>query len=238
MPDTARTICEEAADELQIKGAGQTLEAEDADTLLVTLNRLLDSWNAKRRAVYADTFNSYTLSAALSPHTIGASGATWTVTQRPVSIESAQLLTDGIGRPIEVKDAAWWAAQPNKALTGDPTHVAYDAAWPLGRLFFWPVPDAAKDVELWTRVVLAQMTLDTEFTLPPGYKNAIVLTVAEHAAVKFGKSVPVELAHLAREARALIFDNNDRVPSLATADAGLPGGCSRAYDFNRGPYPW
>lgn len=236
MPDTALTICEEAADELQVRGAGQTLASEDADTLLVTLNRLLDSWNAKRRAVYGDTFNTYTLQAALAPHTIGASGATWTVTQRPVTIEAAQLVEDGIGRPIIVRDAAWWAAQQSKELTGDPTDVFYDADWPLGRLFFWPVPDAAKTVELWTRVLLAQLTLATTFTMPPGYKDAVVLTLAEKSAVKFGKSVPVELAHLAREARALIFGNNDRVPSLVTADAGIPGGCGRPYDYRSGPF--
>jgi hypothetical protein len=220
---TTRDLLTDSLHELNVLAAGESLSASDAALMLGKLNRLLDNWNAERAAVYVDRFDSYTLVPSLSPHTIGPTGATFTVTQRPVKIDGANLVlntsTPDVRTPICIRDAAWYQELSVPDLTGSiPTDVYYEPAWPNGRLFFWPIPTTAYDVELQTRIVLASLELDTVFSMPPGYQDAITLTLAEQVARSFGAVITEDLRFDARNARARIFANNDETPRL-TSDA-------------------
>lgn len=238
---TARDLVVRALQHLTIVGADASVTAEDATFVLSELNALLDEWNAERAAVYADAFTTYTLTASLSPHTIGPSG-TFNVTQRPVEIVSAGLILTAsdpdVRIPIAIRDAQWWAGQSVKALsTSIPTDLYYEPAWPIGKLFFWPVPDTAYGVELHTRVVLASLALTDTFSLPPGYQNALTRTLAEQIAPAFEKPISADLAQSAAKARARVWHNNRRTPRLATRDAGVPGDSGgRTYNYLIGPY--
>lgn len=241
MATTFRTIATEAAQEIGAIGAGATLSAEDASLLLGKIRRLLNNWNADRRAVYATAFATYTLVPNLSPHTIGPTGATWTATIRPVSIEGANLVLSNGGTPtnlqITIRDAQWWLAQTVPTIaTTVPTGLYYQPDWPNGSLYFWPVPTAAYDVQLMIRVLLNDVPdLDTVFSLPPGYHDAIVLTTAEDSvSALWGPQTPIPpvVEKKAREARARIFDNNDTDPRIKTKDSGMQASSGRRGDFN------
>lgn len=227
---TALELCQDAAREIGVFGEGNSLLEADANFFLGVLNRLLDNWNAERAAVYASAFQSFTLTPALSPHTIGPVGATWTMAVRPVSITSAALILSGgsmpIYLPLTVRDNQWWADQTTPTLsTSIPTDVYYQPDFPLGKLYFWPVPTVAYQVDLETRVLLAQVLLTTELVqLPPGYRDALTLTVAEQSCRAFGRPVAPDLAMSAGKARARIFANNDVTPNLVTQDSGMPSG--------------
>jgi len=222
---TGKDLCTNILVELNIYGAADPPSPEDLNLVLTKVNRIFDSWNAKHQASYCETFADYTLTPALSPHTIGPTGV-WVVAQRPVSLEDASL-DDGSGvqSPIWVRDAAWYAGRTTPAQTGSrPTDVYYEKAWPNGKLFFWPVPTSAYTVALLSRTVLAALTLDTTFTMPPGYEDAITLTGMESAVGAFPGSVTQpSLKGDASMARAVIFSNNVDTPKLRTADAGMPG---------------
>lgn len=239
MATTFRTIATEAAQELGAIAAGEVLDAADASVILGKIRRLLNNWNADRRAVYATAFDTYTLVPNTSPHTIGPSGATWTATIRPVSLEGANLVLSNGGTPtnlqIKVRDAQWWLAQTVPTIaTTVPTDVYYQPDWPNGKLYFWPVPTAAYDVQLMTRVLLNDVPdLDTTFTLPPGYHDAIVLSTTEACTGNlFGVALTPDLVQKAREARSRIFDNNDTDPRLKTKDSGMQASSGRRGDFN------
>lgn len=224
---TVLDLCKEALEELGEYRAGESLDDDDAAVVLARYNRLLDFWNADRQAVYATQQLTNALTASLSPHTIGPSGATWTTTQRPESIEGAHLIITGgsepIRRPIVVRDEAWYRARAVPTLeTAYPTDVWYRPDWPNGSLFFYPVPSSTYSVILWVRRVLSQVALADTFSLPPGYRRAHVLTLAEEAAEAFGAEVSAKLERNAREARALVFGNNRIRPRAATRDAGMP----------------
>lgn len=229
---TIRGICTDSLMELGVLAQGEAMTAETGDFMRRKLERLLNNWNAERCAVYATTFTSFTLSPSVSPHTIGPSAATFTVTQRPVSIDGISLALPGAAPTVYVeltaRDEAWYRAQTVPDLSTDiPTDFFYEASWPNGEIYFWPVPDAAYDVRLTTRVVLDDaIALTDSFSLPPGYQDAITLTLAEESAVSFGTKA-VEAANLlaahAQKARARIFANNDSTPTLATRDHGMPG---------------
>jgi len=86
------------------------------------------------------------------------------------------------------------------------------------------------------RVLLDEsVALASTFSLPPGYRQAMTLTLAEMATRPYGIP-PDRISTLrvdAAAARALIFGNNDQVPRLRTADYGMtPGAGGRRADFN------
>src|SRR4051812_25068654 len=89
-----------------------TIDGLMADVGLAELNMLLDQWNADRAGASQPTFPAYTLTASLSPHTIGPTG-TFVVVQRPVTIEGATLLWPDAPTRVELtmRDRAWWREQ-------------------------------------------------------------------------------------------------------------------------------
>lgn len=222
---TISDVATGALTEIRSARAGDVVNPDDMDLALAVLNELLDAWNANRRAVVAEVFNDYTLTPALSPHTIGL-GGTFNVASRPVSLEAAALNLGGTPNsfaPITVRDAAWYAQQPVPGLTDAvPTDVYYQPAWPLGKLYFFGIPNTAYGVRLWTRTLLAAVALTDTFSLPPGYLLAIRLSLAESLANAMGQALSPTLAVRADAARATIFGNNDPVPRIATQDAGVP----------------
>ena len=203
------------------------------------LNGILDTWNAKREAVYTVTYPTFTTTSGLSPHTIGASGATFTVTQRPMEILAAnRLLGSGttlIRIPITVRDEDWWMAVGSPNLqTNIPTDLYYSPTWANGSIYFWPVPDSAYTVELQVRLILAQIAeadLSATISLPPGYQRALTLTLAEDLSVPYGMPLADRLTDKAVEARAVIFGENLVTPRIATRDSGMMTG-SYAGGFN------
>lgn len=233
---TIQELVTDALEELGVVSPGDEPAPEDSQTALKRLNRLLDNWNADRRAVYANQFSTHTLTPALQPHTIGTSSPTFSVTQRPVSIERANLVISDVRYGLNLRNAEWWAGLSDYTLTGEiPTDLYYEPAWPNGQLYLWPVPTTAHTLELLTRVLLASVTLATTFALPPGYQDALTLTLAEGLSVPFDRPVPSELAQGARTARARIFANNDPDPHISVADVGLPGSFQRGgFDYRIG----
>jgi hypothetical protein len=229
MPTTIRDICTDALTEIGVVGSGAPMDANDAEFAYGKLRRLINEWNAQRCAVYATVFSQFALTPSLSPHTIGPTAATWTVVQRPVSIEAISLILDSsnpdVYLPLNKRDAAWWQAQITPTIEVDiPSDFYYDPTWPNGSVYFWPVPSAAYDVQVQIRTLLDEtFTLNSTFSLPPGYQEAITLTLAEKSARGFGRPVTEDLMSDARNARALIFANNDTTPTLVTRDAGMEG---------------
>lgn len=225
MPFTTRDLLTEAFRDIAVLPAGAPLADPEASDGLSKLTRLFDNWNAERAGVYATRFATHTLVPALQPHTIGptAYSPTFIVTQRPVAIEWANLVVPSSPTStryqITIRTSEWWGQLSSPGLsTSMPTDLYYSPDWPLGRLYLWPVPTAAYGLELNTRIVLADLGLDDEVYLPPGYRDAITRTLGEMLAPSYPPAVADAVE--AAKARARIFANNDVTPRLATADYG------------------
>ena len=133
---------------------------------------------------------------------------------------------------INVRDATWYGQQSSPAISESvPTDVYYKPDWPLGRMYFFGVPSTAYGTRIWYETILASVAQVDTFAMPPGYQEALELTVAEDVAESLGQSVSAKLAQRAREARAIIFGNNDREPRICTADAGLNFGRPLDIDY-------
>lgn len=236
------TFLTAALTEIRVARAGDVVEPDMMDLALVLFNELLDAWNAEQRALYTGQFVTDTLTPALQPHTIGAVANTPTIEvgiARPSQILAANLLitaADGnIRIPLTLRDEEWWMDVRARNITSAiPTDLYYSPDWPNGSIYLWPVPSAAYGIELNIATLLSQMALTDDFSLPPGYLQALRLTTAERLAPSFGQSVSQSTAQAAREARARVFGNNDTIPNLNTRDAGMPGGRSGGYNFLTG----
>ena len=199
---------------------------------LVRFNSLIDLANAEQIATYAVTFPTFSTTSGLSPHTIGPTGATWTVTQRPVAILAANRLQGSgvtlVRIPINIRDKAWWMAQstPN-VQDGIPTDLFYDPTWDNGSVYLWPVPDAVFTIELMVRLVLSQVTaatITTTLSMPPAMYRWLMLTLAEDLCTPLSQTwTPTQAKKLAKATTAY-FGNNNPPIRIATRDSGMPSG--------------
>jgi hypothetical protein len=208
---------------------GENPEPQDANFVLGKINDLLDVWSADERYVFAQLFSLFTLVPGLSPHTIGpGQGATFQLPQRPVRIDGCTIVianSDGTSTDVPVnttRDADWWNFVRIKNLQSQiPTDLYYEPDVPNGSLFFWPVPDFNYQarIESW-QSVQQFATINDQLVLPPAYRKAITLTVAEELAGP--RSADPKLARAAADARSAIWSNNAQSPTMSTMQAGMP----------------
>lgn len=212
--------------ELGVLAAGETAEGSVADFVLSKGNRLIDNWNAKRQAIFAVDFPTFTLVAGTQPLTIGptASSPDFVVTQRPVSIDAANIIiTDDIRIPLNVHtDPQWWmsvqAPTVQASLSSD---LYYNPGWPLGQIYLYCLQSYPYTLELLVRQVLDELAYATNIEMPQGYWDALILTLAEDCATPLKVQPKPLMLKKAADARAQIFANNTIVPNIQTAQPGM-----------------
>lgn len=216
------TIIKNALLGLNVLSPRETLKPDDADYCLSQLNNILDDWNADVQTNYAERFVTFTSTGA-NPETIGPSG-TWVETVRPAHVDGLSYdLGSGVFQPLYVTDdPQWWQAQ--QPLSTSLYGAFYSPDVPNGSLTFTSVPDTGTDITLMLRTTFAAVALTDALSLAPGYESALTLTLQEHIAETFHATVTPSLMQRAGKARARIFANNLRIPSLRAA-AGTPGLC-------------
>lgn len=224
---------------------GEQPEQQDALFVLGKINDLLDEWSADEKYVPGMTFALFTLTPGLSPHTIGPGvGATFNFPNRPIRVDGATIVIQNSGSthtdiPINTtRDADWWNYVRIKDLQSQiPTDLYYQSQDPNGSLYFWPVPDFAYQcrLQLWN-IVQQFQTINDQLILPPAYRKAITLTVAEE--LSGPRSNDPKLALKAAEARATVWQNNAQSPTMSTLQAGMPAPTSHTrFNFLTGE-PW
>jgi hypothetical protein len=194
---------------------------------LIFLNQQINYWAARGCYAWTTTFQVYTLTPGHQPHLIGPGLDTpdFNVALRPTGIQSASVILPGnttTDVPITIRDNAWWAANSVKNLQSTfPTDLYYEADYPNGELWFWPVATAGYQVRLEGNIVLQQFnTLADCFIAPQAYLAAITLTLAEELVDIWGTEMPPNLARRAVKARDALQSNNNLPPRIASADYG------------------
>lgn len=246
MPATPNSITVKALDivnaaafEIGALAGGEQLSGDDQAWVLQKLQRLIDRYNAREAMVYNVNFSLFTLNPPtnpLDPTTIGP-GGDFDVNQRPVSIESIGLILDGgtpgVELPLNMRDQDWWANNRIKGLTSTlPTDAYYSPDWPLGSIYFWPVPTASHQVRLQSRLVLGEYTgIDDNFTLPPGYWDLLVYELAISIAPGFKADVSAYTVAGFKAAQKAVQVNNISSPRLAS-DSPSQGKAGGRPDFN------
>jgi hypothetical protein len=250
-------LCNDAAIEVGILAPGENLDGDTGQWIFRKSNYLLDTWATSKKYVYASAFTNYTLPVNLvvladgsAVATIGpAPGATYFAVQRPVKILSASAIINNTSppvlAPIEIRDSQWWAGVTLPGITSMyPTDLFYNPTFPNGELHLWPVGNTAFGLRLETWVLLSQFGSITDpiqgpgaaYTVPPGYRHAMMLSLAE----LLGGTPSQSLKGDAAAARAAIFTNNATPANISTLDSGMPGGHEgrRSSTFNYRTRSW
>jgi hypothetical protein len=256
-PNTVGQVCLNALYEINVTAPGEQADALEIAFVLSKFCQLVDSWNTQQVYSFASDLISaqppapvgnganFILTPALSPHTIGPPAIApapapsfLVINERPVRIRSANILlsnTNPIVRfPLEMRDKDWWAKQRVQTIqTALPTDLYYRPDWPLGALFFWPVPNFAYRVEFEIETILQGAVLLTQaFAAPPGYELALTLTLAELLCPSFEKQPSAVLVAAALKARQAIQGVNSAAPRISLDDFGSPSTAKPRASFN------
>jgi hypothetical protein len=218
-----------AMQEIGALAAGEVPSNDDQAQVMTKLQRLIDRYNAVRTMIYNVNFTQFTLPTNIHPVTIGP-GANFDVNQRPVEIPSISLILIGTTGteteiPLNPRDDDWWANQRVKNLTSTmPTDYYYSTDWPNGAIFFWPIPTQVNDVLIESRGVIGEITAyNANFSMPPGYWDAVVYELAESIGPMFERPISADLLRLKMRAIKAVQGNNVKSPRGTTGDAGMPG---------------
>jgi len=116
-----------------------------------------------------------------------------------------------------------------KGLNSFPYAFFYDAAYPRGNLFVWPIPSERYEIHIIIKSTLQVFNnLNDDILLPGEYEEAIYLNLAIRLAVQYQTSASKELVALAKVALNTIKNANAQVPELGMPRSLISKG---AYNF-------
>lgn len=220
---TVADLIRKAFRTLGVLAAEETPTAAEQADALEALNDMLAAWAGERLILYATLRSTHTLTPSLSPHTIGT-GGTFSTT-RPVRIDQASIILAGqtAETPISIlSDAEWQLA--HKGSSAAPTEMWIESAYPLMKLHFNPIPNAADTLVLYTWQQLGSFAAASDdFDFPPGYARAIRYNLAKELSPDYGESLSPEAADIAAESKAQLKRLNHK-PSYLRCDPAFTGG--------------
>jgi hypothetical protein len=205
-------------------GAGETPSTDEQTDIILTLNNLIEVWNAEGLSVYEIVNFQNALTAATASFNIGA-GATIN-TPRPIRIVGAGIIANSIRNELDIISAGEFAAIKEKGLSGNlPLKLYYDAAFPTGKIYLWPIASGTPTLDLWMWQQLTAVVNPTDpLALPPAHWRALRYNLALDLLPEFGRTDDPGLLALiktgAQESKDLLKASNQRaITGMTSAPA-------------------
>jgi len=195
---------------------------------LSVLNDVIESMQIEKMYIYATTVASYTMTGSQTSYTIGT-GGNFNVTM-PTDITNAYVRYNNIDFPMKKINMMDYGNIMNKTfVVGIPQFFAYNAAYPLGTLYFWGTPDQNYTVFLQTPQLLTSFAdLDTDYTLGRGYKRFLSYALMQDWMPEFEQEMTPTQLKSYTESKKLIQKNNIVLPVMKT-EIGLIHGQTAGY---------
>lgn len=217
----ARDLIEES---LRIVGAiaiGEAPSAAEAQAALRTLNTMLDLWDSQSLMIYHNKRELFPYTAGVATYTFGPSGD-WTIPTSDEIVAMSAIYGSTVELPVSLLSLGEWQQQVVKSTTSAVPLSAYvETDYPDKTVTLWPVPTGSGQVVVYHPVQLSSIdSLDTVISLPQGYREAIVQSLAIRLAVQYGRQVDPVTAELASVAIASIKRANIK-PTFAKTDRQL-----------------
>jgi hypothetical protein len=224
---TVQSLITMALKQAGVLGVGQTGQAEDFNDAMLLLNQMVSYWNAQRWLVYGLEDIPFVSTGAES-YTIGLNEQF--NTPRPDRIESAYMVQNqgtelAVSYPLAIIPAYEdYVRIAVKALPSFASAVFYDAAYPVGNLYFWPIPLATQfTLHVIVKSPLQQFGgLTDTIIFPPPYQEALLYNLAERLRPMYGFGPDPTITALAAGALNTLRNSNAQVPRL-TLPGNLPG---------------
>lgn len=205
---------------------GEAISSADLNDALDVFNALLDSKSNNNYIVPNSVQNVIPLIPGKASYTIGTGGDI--NIQRPMRITAAYsritTASSTVDFNCDIKPLEYYASIGLKTQPGPwPKMVFYNTSFPLGTMYFWPVPSATADFYFWTEQVLQSVSLNSVLSLPQGYYNYLQFFVAEMLMIDYGLPVPADILRLRREFERDIRSNNTYVGKDMAVDGAIVG---------------
>lgn len=203
-----------------VLGVGQAADPQDLADGFTILNQILSQWSRKRYLVYALIDVSAPMTGVQS-YSIGPGGAFNTA--RPDRLEGAYLRItySQPGIPVDypltiIQSREDYSRFAVKTLGTMPSAVWYDAAYPVGNVYPYPVPIAGLyELHLLLKQPLtAFASLTAPVVLPPEYEPALLYNLCVRIRPAYGMGPDPTITALARDSLDTLRQANAQIPKL------------------------
>lgn len=230
---TARDMITLALKGSGVLGVGQTASSEDMNDALKLLNIMLQEWRRKRWIVWSLVATGI-ISTGAQSYTVGA-GGDFDIT-RPASLEDAymRLLNPGGQNQVDYKLDLIEAREDYdeislKSLVSWPSYCFYDSAFPMGNVYFWPIPqDQQYELFIVTKTELPTIAnLSDDLLFPPEYEAAILYNLSARLRPAYQLPPDQSITAFATETLNVLRTTNAQVPRL-----NMPSGFVKGQRYN------
>jgi hypothetical protein len=203
-----------------IIGVGQTAGASDMTDAAQMLNAMLGQWQRRRYLVYHLVEQSATATGAQS-YSLGP-GGDFSMSSRPAEINYAfarQVIDSNpnqIDYPLAILPAReTYANVAMKSLQAFPQWCWYDAAYPLGQIFVYPVITSQFTIYIgYAEILQTVSSLSDTINLPPEYAQALLYNLAVMLAGAYQLQPNPVVVGLAKAALETMRTVNAQIPQM------------------------
>lgn len=226
---TARDLITLSLFDAGIFGIDQTPGARDINNGLIRLNDMISQWQRNRWLIWHLLDVSAAMTGALS-YPIGA-GQTFN-TPRPDRIESAFIrqITPAVPNqpdwPLKlVSSREGYSRIVLKQLGSFPGYLFYDAAFPYGALYPWPLPSNLYELHVQVKGALQSFAaLNTVYSMPEEYKEAIRFNLQSRFRAAYQLPPVASIEKMASTTLNVIRNANAQIATLTLpSDLVRPG---------------
>lgn len=240
---TARDFIIMAAKESGILGVGQSLLPEDINDGFTLLNRMFAQWQKKRWLVPS----LYEIAAAGNSQKSNLIGpGQYYNAPRPDKIQTAyfrQLNGGGTSNEVSFPLIPIWSWEDYanvqlKELNSWPQYFFYDAAYPYGNVYIWPIPTSAYEIHLVCKSPIGftvQLQTGRITAAGTGYVDGNYVAVPFIALTGFGNGGTADVTVAGGVVTAIaIHDPGDgyKINDNLTLDNTLMGGVGSGFVWN------
>lgn len=218
LPTTPRDIINLALKTANVVGVGQSSLPEDINDCFNMLNMMIAQWQRRRYMIYNLQTISITATGATS-YTIGT-GQQFNIA-RPAKIEAAFIRMQGgstlpVDYPLQVLRAKEdYDRISIKTLNAFPEYVFYDSAFPVGKVFVWPVPNNQYEIFLTVMTQLQSFqNLSEVIVMPNEYLDAMHWNLADRILTIYGLPENPKITRYAEVSMRAIMEVNSQIPLL------------------------
>lgn len=202
-PMTMRDLLTQSLKLIGVTPGAQTPAVDQLTDALFHANIIADTYNNDGQMVFtmqyllAPLANGVVQNDGTTIYTIGPSSinpdVSFDIPERPQAIQAASFrMMNGfpyIDIPLAILSAEEWSQLRLKNIYSSVSNAIYmDEQWPVANIYLFPAPNyqASLFLTFW-QPLNSSMTLDTTFSMPPGYAALFLYDVAIAVAPTFNK---------------------------------------------------
>jgi hypothetical protein len=205
---------------------GAPLKASDANYINSKLNQMLSSWSVSLVSIYAVETTTTSALPNIGEFTIGPTGDV-VVSARPLNFQVIQVQFPGsfpVGSSLVQLSPGDFQSLSIPTLQGVPAYYSYNPTIPNGTINIYPVPTQNFPLKMTYNLPLSNASLNSQYSVPPGYEMAIISNLACLVCVYYGLPTGPELLNIATSSKRIIdVANQAALSKNPTGDMSAPG---------------